>query len=166
VPAIRELPLLDVEVPVTIFVGENGSGKSTLLEGMAACAQLRSFGANDPTDDDSLARQRELANALRMAWRPRSRRGFFMRAEDFLDFCACKRASTPGFAARAPSFEESGSITDYRLRAHGTSMRSPPRRTWAATIRGRMARAFSTLFRSRLEPRGLYPATAIAGLVP
>ena len=71
VPAIRELPLLDVEVPVTIFVGENGSGKSTLLEAMAVCAGLRSFGASDPASDDSLAKQHELANVLRMAWRPR-----------------------------------------------------------------------------------------------
>ena len=39
VPAVRTLPTLDLEVPVTLFVGENGSGKSTLLEGSAGATR-------------------------------------------------------------------------------------------------------------------------------
>ncbi len=42
-PQIRSLPLLDLAVPVTFFVGENGSGRSTLLEGIAA-AELDTMG--------------------------------------------------------------------------------------------------------------------------
>ena len=48
VPAVRSLPVLDVEVPVTLFVGENGSGKSTLLEAIAAAAELPALGAALP----------------------------------------------------------------------------------------------------------------------
>lgn len=61
VPAVRTLAPLDLSVPVTFFVGENGSGKSTVLEGIAAAA-------------------------LRLTWRKRSHRGFFLRAEDFFGF--------------------------------------------------------------------------------
>jgi predicted ATPase len=156
VPAIRELPVLDVEAPVTLFVGENGSGKSTLLEAMAASAELRSFGASDPTLDDSLAKQRELANVLRLAWRPRSRRGFFMRAEDFFGFLRMqaridarisrekaeflgKRFDHESPSAGGRHIDEVAAVAHlsrYDSRSHGES--------------------FLDLFRSRLEARGLY----------
>ncbi|HEX9562965.1 MAG TPA: AAA family ATPase [Gemmatimonadaceae bacterium] len=35
VPAIRTLPTIAFESPVTFLVGKNGSGKSTLLEALA-----------------------------------------------------------------------------------------------------------------------------------
>lgn len=35
IPFIRHMNELDVDVPVTFFVGENGAGKSTLLEAIA-----------------------------------------------------------------------------------------------------------------------------------
>lgn len=83
VPTISTLPTLDVNVPVTLFVGENGSGKSTLLEGIAAAAELPSLGVTEVAFDNTLTQQRRLGAALRLAWRPRSRQGFFLRAEDF-----------------------------------------------------------------------------------
>src|SRR5205085_762205 len=45
IPAIRNLPPLDLSARVTFFVGENGSGKSTLLEGLAPAAGLPTVGA-------------------------------------------------------------------------------------------------------------------------
>ena len=87
VPAVRTLERLDLAAPVTFFVGENGSGKSTLLEAIAAAAQLRSIGSvDDPWADDSLAPQLALAAQLRLAWRTRTRSGFFLRAEDFFGY--------------------------------------------------------------------------------
>jgi predicted ATPase len=83
VTRIRLLPQLDVNVPVTMFVGENGSGKSTLLEGIAAAAELPTVGSQQVADDDTLAPARALAALLRLAWTRRSRQGFFLRAEDF-----------------------------------------------------------------------------------
>jgi predicted ATPase len=80
---IRSLPSLDVNVPVTFFVGENGSGKSTLLEGIAAAAEVPAMGAGQVDDDNTLVPARRLGAALRLAWSPRSRKGFFLRAEDF-----------------------------------------------------------------------------------
>ena len=86
VPAVRALGTLDLRAPVTFFVGENGSGKSTLLEGIAAAAGLPTVGSHDLDDDRTLDAQRTLGRALRLAWRTRARRGFFLRAEDFFGY--------------------------------------------------------------------------------
>ena len=86
VPQVRTLPELDVNTGVTFFVGENGSGKSTLLEGIAAAAELHARGSVELARDDTLAPARQLGAALRLAWSPRSRQGFFLRAEDFFGY--------------------------------------------------------------------------------
>lgn len=86
VPTIRTLPPLDLSAPVTFFVGENGTGKSTLLEGIAAAAQLPAAGGDQVDSDDTLAPQRRLGAALRLSWVARSKRGFFLRAEDFFGY--------------------------------------------------------------------------------
>jgi len=86
VPAIRSLTRLDLSAPVTFFVGENGSGKSTLLEGIAAAAELPTLGSDEVALDGTLGAQRALAATLRLAWTKRTRRGFFLRAEDFFGY--------------------------------------------------------------------------------
>ena len=86
VPAVRSLETLDFETPVTFFVGENGSGKSTLLEALAIAAELHAYGSDPTLHDRSLAPQRHLAERLRLAWGRRTRRGFFLRAEDFFGY--------------------------------------------------------------------------------
>jgi predicted ATPase len=85
VPALHALDAgLALDAPVTFLVGENGSGKSTLLEAIALAAGARAVGSErDPWRDPTLAAQRELAGALRLAWRWRPPSGFFLRAEDF-----------------------------------------------------------------------------------
>lgn len=83
VPAIRTFTSIEVDVGVTMFVGENGSGKSTLLEGIATAAELPTSDRTLATMDASLRKQRELGDALRLSWLPRSRKGLFLRAEDF-----------------------------------------------------------------------------------
>jgi predicted ATPase len=83
VPTIRTLATLDVGHPVTFFVGENGTGKSTLLEAIAIAAELPTVGSEDASRDPTLAPQRALASTLRLSWARRTRRGFFLRAEDF-----------------------------------------------------------------------------------
>lgn len=156
VPAIATFESIDVNVGVTFFVGENGSGKSTLLEGIAAAAELTT-----PHDqaivgaDPSLAAQRRLGDALRLAWSVRSRKGFFLRAEDFFGRMK-SRARAWARAARekreimagvcGPEITEDGLHVDERAaaafldafddRSHGES--------------------FMDLFHGRIEPGGLY----------
>jgi len=86
VPAIQSLTRLELSAPVTFFVGENGSGKSTLLEGIAAATELPTLGSNEVALDGTLGGQRALAATLRLAWTKRTRRGFFLRAEDFFGY--------------------------------------------------------------------------------
>lgn len=82
VPTIATFESLDLSAAVTFFVGENGSGKSTMLEALAIAAELRSFGSEDAALDPTLGPQRELARCLRLGWQLKSKRGFFLRAED------------------------------------------------------------------------------------
>lgn len=86
VPAIRDLPTLSFTHPVTFFVGENGSGKSTLLEAIAAAARLPTIGSSETRADPTLVHQRELGDALTLAWTNKRTTGFFLRAEDFFGF--------------------------------------------------------------------------------
>jgi predicted ATPase len=86
VPVVRQLVALPLTAPVTFFVGENGSGKSTLLEGIAAAAGLPTVGAARLETDTTLEAQRGLGRALTLTWYRRTRRGFFLRAEDFFGF--------------------------------------------------------------------------------
>jgi predicted ATPase len=86
VPVVRTLDRLALDTAVTFFVGENGSGKSTLLEAIAVAAELPTIGAAEALDDASLDGPRTLAAALRLAWTRRTRRGFFLRAEDFFGY--------------------------------------------------------------------------------
>jgi predicted ATPase len=158
VPQIQTLPQLDVDVPVTFFVGENGSGKSTLLEGIAAAAELPVMGSSQIADDGTLTPARQLGEALRLVWTARSRKGFFLRAEDFFgrlkwfarDEARCVRekaealagvrADAPSQAPVAASHPDEHAlrtfISMYDARSHGES--------------------FMDLFTERFRPGGLY----------
>jgi predicted ATPase len=155
VPAIRTLRTLDVDAPVTFFVGENGSGKSTLLEGIAAAAGLPMLGsAPDVWRDDSLTAQRALGRALRLSWRTRTRYGFFLRAEDFFGYLrhrardearlARERADRPatvvddgaGGERHVDDVEGARHLAALDARSHGES--------------------FLDLFERRLDSSGLY----------
>jgi predicted ATPase len=156
VPAIGSLPTLDVNVPVTLFVGENGSGKSTLLEGIAAVAELSSLGAHEVGADDTLLQQRRLGAILRLAWRPRSRQGFFLRAEDFFGYLKAQ-ARTDARIVRE--------MSELRGRDHRESAQAAGAmhadETNAARFLGKYdsrshGESFIELFSSRVRPGGLY----------
>jgi predicted ATPase len=86
VPVVRALETMELGMSVTFFVGENGSGKSTMLEAIALAAELPTVGSDETRDDTTLAPQRALAKHLTLSWTSRSKRGFFLRAEDFFGY--------------------------------------------------------------------------------
>ncbi|HEX8684722.1 MAG TPA: AAA family ATPase [Ardenticatenaceae bacterium] len=86
IPAIHSLERIEFASPVTFLVGENGSGKSTLLEAIAAAAGATTAGSESAEDDPTLSAARSLARHLRLSWQRRSRKGFFLRAEDFFGY--------------------------------------------------------------------------------
>lgn len=86
VPIIQSLDTLTFNTPVTFLVGDNGSGKSTLLETIALAVGSITVGAEDVGADATLADIRALAKHLRLSWSKRTRKGFFMRSEDFFGY--------------------------------------------------------------------------------
>lgn len=86
VPAIQTLSEIAFTSPVTFLVGENGSGKSTLLEAIAYAARAITVGSETIETDRTIAPVRQLANHLRLSWRIKTHKGFFLRAEDFFGF--------------------------------------------------------------------------------
>jgi predicted ATPase len=93
VPIIKSLETVEFSSPVTFFVGENGCGKSTLLEAIASAAGSITVGSESVNTDRSLSAVRSLAKSLKLVWSKKSRRGFFMRSEDFFGY-ARKMAAT------------------------------------------------------------------------
>lgn len=153
VPAVRTLDRLDLDAPVTFFVGENGSGKSTLLEGIAAATDLPTIGSvRDVWRDDSLAAAQALGRALRPVWRTKTRYGFFLRAEDFFGYLkqrARDDARELRELGRRPALlaEEDDTVhPDERAAA----------RHLAAHDRRSHGESFLDLFTRRLDGSGLY----------
>lgn len=85
-PAFEGFKTLDFTSNVTFFVGANASGKSTMLESLAMASDRIVIGGKDLKRDDSLDALRSFVEALQLSWTRRTRKGFFLRAEDFFNF--------------------------------------------------------------------------------
>ena len=121
VPTIASLRTLDLDAAVVCFVGENGSGKSTLLEAIAIAASLPSAGAAGRAQDDpTLVDQLRLSRALKLTWRARNNRGFFLRAEDFFGFQNLLKRERAEFADTLNRMEEE--YADRSAHAKGLAM--------------------------------------------
>ena len=91
-PLLAGAPEVELDAGVTILVGENGSGKSTLLEALALATEVPTVGSNDDAQlDSTLSHLMPLADGLRLTWTQRSRRGLFMRAEDYFGYVQRQR---------------------------------------------------------------------------
>jgi predicted ATPase len=86
VPALRSISRLEFIQPVTFLVGENGSGKSSLLEALACAIGAATVGSETVQHDPSLEGVRHFAQYLRLGWKKRTHKGFFLRAEDFFGY--------------------------------------------------------------------------------
>ncbi len=162
VPTIASLQTLDLDAPVVCFVGENGSGKSTLLEAIAIAAALPSAGAaGRAKDDPTLNEQLWLSRAIKLTWRFRSNRGFFLRAEDFFGFQNLLKRERVEFqetldlmeAAYADRSAHAKALAMGPLRASVSDM---DRRYGADPDAKSHGEAFLNFFQQRLVPKGLY----------
>src|SRR3990170_1707570 len=82
IPAISHLDELKIKSPVTFFVGENGSGKSTLMEAIAYQCGFNTAGGSHHLYE-TRSSQSDLGKYIRLAWMPKVKNGFFLRAESF-----------------------------------------------------------------------------------
>jgi predicted ATPase len=153
VPVIAALETLDLSADVTFFVGENGSGKSTLLEALAIAAELPTAGAAPSVDDPALAAQRELARCLRLAWKMKSRKGFFLRAEDLIGYQR-REASTDRRLVR----EMGESLLGVKAREEGSNpIVEPGWDTYLSKYDGRShGETFLDFFDQRIKSEGLH----------
>lgn len=88
IPALNQFESLELEHPVTFFVGENGSGKSTLLEAVADQCGFNNSSGGRNTNYSVEASQSDLGQYIRLSWLPKINRGFFLRAESFYHFAS------------------------------------------------------------------------------
>lgn len=160
-PSIATLERVEFDTPVTVLTGENGTGKSTFLEAVAIAAQLPAVGSARPAADPTLGPQRRLAGRLRLTWRGRTRRGFFLRAEDFFGFqkqLAVQRAEHESELARIDV--ELSDASDWARGLakgpHRASLGEMERRYGTDPDARSHGEAFLNLFRQRLVPGGLY----------
>ena len=161
VPVVRAFEEMSVDAPVTFLVGENGSGKSTILEGVAVAAGLPTVGSLAAGDDLTLTAQRELGQALRLVWRKRTRKGFFLRAEDFFGFTKSLAKLRAELLQRIQELE-----VEYADRsAYAKGLAQGPARGSLADMERRYGvdldanshgQSFLRLFGSRFVPGGLY----------
>ncbi|HZS94240.1 MAG TPA: AAA family ATPase [Chloroflexota bacterium] len=82
--AVATLREIELSSAVTFFAGGNGTGKSTVLAAIAAAAN--SIPVRGREAEAALAEIGELANRLQLTWTKRTKRGFFLRAEDFFGY--------------------------------------------------------------------------------
>lgn len=161
VPAIASLDRLVFDTPVSILVGENGAGKSTFLESLAIATQLPAVGSGRLASDPTLTAQRRLAKQLKLTWRGRSHRGFFLRAEDFFGFqkqLAKQRSEHEAEVARidvdlATSSEYARNLAKG---PHRASIGAIEHRYGEDPDAASHGEAFLRLFLQRLVPKGLY----------
>ena len=154
VPAIRSLRSLDLDAPVTLFVGENGSGKSTLLEAIAAAADLPVVGSANVWSDPTLTAQRELAKALKLTWHKRSNYGFYLRAEDFFGYLKQKARDDARIAREKATFGLPPRMVPQDEATHHDEVAAAE---FLARYDARShGESFLDLFKQRIDGTGLY----------
>jgi len=162
VPVIRSLTEIDFTAPVTFFVGENGSGKSTVMEALACAVESITVGSESVKTDKTLAPVRKLAKYFKLAWTKRTRKGFFMRAEDFFGYAHSMRKTREELEEEYNNVER-----DYKDRSkYAADLARSAYSGQLAAMKNRYGEkdldsyshgeAFLTLFQSRFVPGGLY----------
>ncbi len=160
-PFVQSFDRLDFASPVTFLVGENGSGKSTFLEMLACAVGSITVGSESVRTDKTLAPVSDFSKHLKLSWTKKTRRGFFMRAEDFFGY-------TKKMAQMRDELEEelAGVKEEYRGRSKMASdlAQSPYQREIGALEQSygegldsnSHGEAFLKLFRERFTGEGLY----------
>jgi len=136
IPAIAGLDTIELDRPVTFFVGENGAGKSTLLEAIAIGMGLNPEGGSRNFKFATRQSHSSLSNCLRLARSPRRLRDtYFLRAESYFNVATEIEAldREPGFG---PPVINSYGGKSLHEQSHGES--------------------FFSLFMNRLGGNGLY----------
>lgn len=132
--SLQSIEEIELENPVTFFVGENGSGKSTLLEAIAYQCGFHTAGGSRNNFYDVDKSEASLGDYIRLSWMPKLTNGFFLRAESFYQF-ASHIDETERTRPRPTRYKNYGGRSLHE-QSHGES--------------------FLSLFSHRFEGRGIY----------
>lgn len=159
--AVKSLGRLELTRPVTFLVGENGSGKSTFLELLACASHAITVGAASADQDASLEPLRRLAFYARLSWQKRTRRGFFLRAEDFFGYArrmeGVKEDLRQDLAAVDEEYRGRSILANQMARMPYQRELSDLQRRYGAGLDSRShGESFLLLFQERFVPGGLY----------
>lgn len=152
VPALRDMERIEFTTPVTMLVGENGSGKSTFLEAVALKADLPPATGMPMKQDPTLKAVEPLAKALRLSWLTRTKKGFFLRAEDFFNFARSLKSRGESMEALADRFKDDPDVRGYML-GQKAAMDNRYGEDLHAMSHGE---SFLQFFQTRFVPKGLY----------
>lgn len=160
-PIFQQLKELIFTSPVTILVGENGSGKSSLLEALACAVGSVTVGAESVARDTGLAQVREFAQYMRLVWSKRTRRGFFLRAEDFFGYARqmarVKAELRQEYEAVDREYEgRSAYAKDLAKMPYANEMQAIEQRYGEGLDSQSHGESFLLLFQQRFVPDGLY----------
>lgn len=132
-----------------------------MLEAMALATGLPAVGASSLDRDATLVAQRHLASRLRLTWETRTRRGFFLRAEDFFGFTKELSRMRAEFQQRLRDIDVE--YVDRSAWARGlasgpaaSSLADMERRYGIDLDANSHGQSFLKLFQSRFVPGGLY----------
>jgi predicted ATPase len=161
VPVIRSLSEIKFTAPVTFFVGENGSGKSTVMEAIACAVESITVGSESVKTDKTLAPIRKLARYFKLAWTKRTRKGFFMRAEDFFGYARSMRETREELEEELSNVDRdykgrSKYAADLARSAYQGQLTAMQHRYGDDLDNYSHGEAFLTLFQARFVPGGLY----------
>jgi predicted ATPase len=161
VPVIQSFDSLEFTAPVTFFVDENGCGKSTLLEALACAVGSITVGAESVETDQSLAALRRLGRSFKLAWNRKTRRGFFMRSEDFFGYARKLAATRQELQQDLQDVEQEYAHKSPTARAFARSAflneLGALRRSYGEDLDARShGESYLKLFQARFVPDGLY----------
>ena len=86
IDVIKNFEELDIDCPVTFFVGENGIGKSTFIEAIAVALGLPAEGGTENFRYETRNTTSELSEYLKITRYNKAKTKFFLRAESFYNF--------------------------------------------------------------------------------
>lgn len=85
ISSINHINTLDLNHPITIFVGDNGSGKSTLLKAIAYYNE--SINVSSQSIESSYYKEsKDLAKYMNCTYTTRTKKGFFFSGEEFITY--------------------------------------------------------------------------------
>lgn len=161
VSIIKSLQEIKFTSPVTFFVGENGSGKSTVMEALACAVESITVGSESVKTDKTLAPIRKLAKYFKLTWSKRTRKGFFLRAEDFFGYARSMRQTREEMENEIANVERdyqgrSKYAADLAKSAYTGQLNAMQNRYGKDLDNYSHGEAFLTLFQARFVPAGLY----------